>query len=724
MSGKKILYIVFLFACSVLFAQNGALEGTVKSETGEPLLGANIVLLNTSYGAASDKFGHFRISDLPYGEYRVQVSSIGYEKKTIENVNISSELTTLDVVLKQHSVQTDQIVVTAGKYAQNIQDLPVSTAVVLPDEFQRKNYLTLDNVLRHVPGVYMTLGQMSIRGSSGYSKGAGSRVLVAIDGIPMYTGDTGEIIWEMIPLLDIERIEVIKGPASSLYGSTAIGGVVNIITKKASQHPITQVESYLGYYDKPKYDEWNWDNKYRSFYGLTLTHSNRINDLGYTFSFSKLQNSSYRQNDYAQKELGYLKLSYDISPTSSLTLLSNFLIMNRGNFLYWKDSRNALVPKDEDNGAIVKSNREFFSLIYKNDLTNDFSFQIKPSYYRTHFDGIGVEVTSSTGDLFRNEVITNYKASPSLDIITGAEASYAKVSSNIFSSPYFFSVSGYSQAEYKGIENLIATVGMRYDLIKLDTLDASNAVTPRLGLNYKFSDKFIMRASIGTGFRAPTPAEVYTTAAVGGGISVKENPDLKSETSLSFEAGFKYIPSDEFNLDVALFQTEYDDFIEADLTPEASIQFINLPKARIQGMEIVNETQLTRELNLKIGYTYLWSRDIENHQAMKYRPRNMVYSTLDYNPYPYEFSLDFRYWSKVEAIDTDITQPPVELIVDGDKRVPVYVFDVNAGYNFIISNVPMKVNVNIKNLFNYYYVEMLGNIAPLRNISLSIDAYF
>lgn len=91
----------------------------------------------------------------------------------------------------------------------------------------------------------------------------------------------------MIPISNIERLEIIKGPASSLYGSTAIGGVINVITKKIFSKPITQVSTLAGIYANPYYDEWKWSSKTRSFYSIGINHSNTIGNLGYTINVKK-----------------------------------------------------------------------------------------------------------------------------------------------------------------------------------------------------------------------------------------------------------------------------------------------------------------------------------------------------------------------------------------------------------------------------------------------------
>jgi outer membrane receptor for ferrienterochelin and colicins len=718
---KKFLLIILVISIPLL-AQNITLKGKIISDKAQPVFGASVMLVGTSIGSSADENGLFEIKNITPGTYSVQVTAVGFEKRILSDIKIESGITPVTIVLRETAIEQDQIVISASKYEQNIRDLTVSTTVLLPDMMDRKNYQTFDDMLRQVPGVQMNLEQVSIRGSSGYSKGAGARVLVALNGLPVYSGDNGDIIWEMIPTSDIERIEIIKGPASSLYGSTAIGGVINIITKQSVKNPITHFRTYYGLFDKPAHELWNWSDQYRQFYGVELTHSDSYKNLGYTFSLKKFDNDSYRKNDFYKRNLAYVKLNYNFSEENYLTFFANYLVMNRGNFLYWGDSRTYALIDTLSKGNTVESNRFFGGLLYHHHLNENLTADIKSSYYRTKFSGHGLEITTSTANLVRGEALTNYKMSDAIQLTTGVEASYAEISSNIFKSPTFLGAGFYAQTELKLIQNLIATFGFRFDYIKLDTISGKNAFTPRAGLNYKLSKDFVLRGSIGTGFRAPTPSEVFTSTAIGGGVSVKENPNLTSESSLAFELGANYLPSSDLNFDLAFYQTEYNNFIEPNLLTNGDIQFINLTKARIQGVELItNWSIIPNELKISAGYNYMWTRDIEMKKAMKYRPRNIVYAQLRYSPNPFDFGIDFRYWSRVEEIDDIITQL---LVPDGQLRVPVYITDITAGYTFLVGNSPTKIYLNAKNIFNYNYVEFIGNIAPIRSLSLSMEVYF
>ena len=705
-----------------LLAQSGSIRGKIITDKNEPLANANIIISGTQEGTSSMSDGVFEIKNVPYGAHVLEISLIGYSRRTVP-VTLNANTKPVIIILSEEIIQSRQIVVSASKYEQKVQDLPVSASILSAENISGKNYITFDEVLRFVPGIQMNLEQVSIRGSNGYSKGVGARVLVAVNGIPLYSGDTGDIVWELIPVTDVERVEIIKGPASSLYGSTAIGGVINIITRAASKNPVTYFRSYLGAYDNPAYDIWKWNDNLRTFYGAEVTHSNSSGKLGYTFSFKKLDDLGYLQNSFAKRNLGYIKLNYDFTPQNHLTFFADFLNMNRGNFLYWKDSRNALIPPDDQNGNTVKSNRLFAGLIYHHYLNDNVYAELKSSYYHTKFDGYGVELTESVADLFRNELSANMILSDAAVLTSGIELSNSSISSiKLFGSSKFFGVGAYSQIEFKGISKLIATLGLRWDYMKLDTIKSANAVTPRIGLNYKASEDLIFRASFGTGFRAPTPAEVFASTAISSGISVKENPNLKAEVSASVEAGAIYNYSKDLSFDLALYQTDYNDFIEANLVDGTTIQFINLSRARIQGIEFTaNWSPIPSLLKFTAGYNYMWARDLEKNIAMKYRPLNSVTAQARFSPYPFDFGIDFRYSGRVEEIDDLFSRL---VVPDGDKRVPIYVTDLSAGYNFLLGSAPAKVYLNAKNIFNYNYVEFMGNIAPIRNYSVSLELFF
>jgi len=721
MKRLSFLFLLLIFARGI-FAQMFNIEGKVTDEKGIPLLGANVILTGTNFGAATDVRGYFKIEKVPAGKYRLKVSSIGYQK-IVRAVELKKRDMVLNFRLKRISVNFDPVVVTASKYSQKLSELPVSAFALTPLIFSEKNFISLDQALRYVPGVYVIMDQVSIRGSSGYSRGAGSRVLTAIDGIPIYTGDTGEIIWQLVPLTDIEQVEIIKGASSSVYGSSSMGGVINVITKKASPSPVNLIKAYAGVYDKPYYSEWDWSKEYRPFNGITFARSDKIGKLGYTFSLTRREDESYRQNDWSKRLSGFLKLSYEAEKLGDFTFIATALNQHRGTFNFWKDSRHALVPPDDDQGEIVRSQRYLFGMKYLASPWHGFKFRLISSFYRSLWDDQSESANNSSSNLLRNEIQTVYRNGENLKMIAGVEMSLGRVKSNIFGNPTSQNVGVYVQTEYKFFSSLTFTAGVRYDNSRLDTLKSFDSFSPKLGLNYKVTKTFTLRTSVGKGFRTPTLAEAFTTTNTSG-ITVKANPHLKPETNYSFEIGMRKNFADVFSLDASLFQNEFYDMIEPGVDPhDGKVFFDNLTRARIQGVELAGEfVYKPFNLSMKFSYDYLWARNINDNKPLKYRPRHLADISVEYKPSFFEVGADLRYMSRFEEIDHALID--LGFVKDGELRSEVFVLDVRTGVSLFRFGVPLSAYLNLNNALNYNYVEMIGNVSPIRNISLNLEFFF
>ncbi|MFO7445803.1 MAG: TonB-dependent receptor [Ignavibacteriaceae bacterium] len=721
MKNLIVILISIHFTIGLTFAQTYNISGRVTGDGNISLAGVNIIILETGTGTASEHDGTYIINNLLPGSYTVKYSFIGYREE-LRNIEIINDNLLLNIILSSEAVESEQVIVSAGKYEQNISELPVSAEIMPAEEIIRRNISNVEEAMRYIPGINMTDDQVSIRGSSGYSRGAGTRVLLAIDGIPYYTGDTGEIIWQIIPVNQIKRIEVIKGAASSLYGSSAIGGVINIITNSITKEPQTYIRALFGVYDKPSYSEWDWSGEYRKFNGFTLSHSNSIDKFDFSAGLTRLEDEGYRQSGFYHRYIGSFKGVYNFSAVSSLNLIFNSINQRNGNYLYWKDSHNVLVPPDADQGQRVASNRYMFGAAYKTLMSETFFLNIRASYYNTHWRDQTVSANNSKTDLIRGEIQSTYLLNSNMVIISGVEASYADVNSNIFGVHDSKAAGIYTQADIHFSIPLLLSIGARFDYTELDTIDSFSNFSPKLGLNYNLSDNLILRSSVGTGFRSPTLSEAFTSTNASG-IVIKPNPDLKPETNLSVEFGFNYQPLNWLNIDAAVFQNEFYDFIEpgVDLN-DGLIFFDNVTRARIQGYELNTGISLFKNLKLSVNYTYLWTRDIEKRRALKYRPRHITSAGLDYTMESFSAGADFRYWSRVEEIDNELID--LGLVPDGELRDDVFVLDLRAGYNFANSNLPLRLFLTVKNALNYNYVELIGNLEPLRNISIGAEVLF
>lgn len=707
-----------LIFSAVVFPQTFEITGRVTDPEFTPIPIVNVYLVNTTFGDATDEKGYFQIKNIPAGNYELEISAIGYSKKR-QKITVDKNIK-MDFILIPEAIKTDEIIVTAGKYEQKKSELPVSTEIIYGTKLIERNFRNLESAMRFVPGVNMTEDQISIRGSSGYSRGAGARALVTIDGLPFYTGDTGEIVWEMIPTTEIQRVEIVKGAASSLYGSSAIGGVVSAITRDISSYPRTMINAYYGFYDKPYYKEWDWSGEYRPFNGVTVSHSNSFDNFGFNISLTRLEDLSYRRDDFSKKYIGFLKMQYAFNPKSSLIFLVNSFNKRAGNFLYWKDSRNALINSEFVSANRIETNRYLLGLVYKNLLSDQTVFFLKGSYYRNNFSDNSIPSNVSTSSLYRLEAQITSGLSKNIILTSGAEVIPAKVNSTLFGNPTSFSAGLYSVADISFDFPLLISIGLRYDYGKLDSLEASGSLSPKIGFNYKLFDNLILRSSLGTGFRNPTLAEAFTSTSTSG-ITVKPNPKIRPERNLTFEFGVNYSYHSLFEIDFALFQNEYYKMIEASVDPgDGLIFFDNLLRARIQGFEIGNTLNIIPGI-LKSGfaYTYLNSKDVEEGTALKYRPKHSFTGSVEFYNWHFGLGIFFRYQSRVEEIDDELID--LGIVRDGNLRVPVYQTDINLSYELISLGLPATVYLNAKNIFNYNYVELVGNLKPIRNFSFGFN---
>lgn len=714
-------FSLYLISFNIVLSQTFSIKGTVRDSKKNPLIGANVFLAKKAKGTATDKKGKFAIKNLKPGVYALEISMIGYKKEVIDSITIKNSDVDLDIILNEELIQTDQIIVTGSKYQRKLSETPVSAEILSYDKIADRNYSSLEETLRNIPGITFALDQISIRGSSGFSRGVGARVLAAIDGIPLHSGDSGEIVWEVLPINEINGVEIIKSGQSSLYGSSAIGGVVNVITKDNSSYSLYHIKSNFGFYDKTKYKEWNWNKSLRTFSGSSLSYSNSFKNLSFAGNFYKYDNLSYRQNDFVKRYGYYYKIRYNLGSERTLSLLGIGLTQRRGSFIYWKSLKYATQPPETDYGEEVNSNRHLIALIYKSTLTENINLENKVSYYYTKWNDNSEAKNSSQTDLFRNEIQTVFFFDSNSSAITGFEISYGQVNSNIFSKTKAYNAGLYSQLDKKYKEKFVLSLGLRLDANKNDSLKSHYSLSPKIGSLYKFSETTSFRFSSGLSFRAPSLAENFTRTSISG-ITVEPNPNLKPERAFSNEIGFSHNFLGNVNYDLAFFYNYYNKLIEPQINRlNGKVSFVNIQNANIYGIETsLSGSFFENKLESKLSAQILEAIDANTKKPLKYRHNTTIYFSNDLKILPFSAGVDFRFASKSKAIDEDLTS----IVKDANARTDIYVLDLRIGYAIYFNNLFLKTNFNVKNALNYYYVEMSGNLAPIRNYSLNLELFF
>ena len=216
------------------FSAQNFLSGIVKdANTNQPLIGVTIQLDNGN-GSVTNASGKYSIKSEKELQ-KITFSYVGYQTKTIE-LNIV-KFDHKDVYLVENNSELNLMVVSASKFEQKLEEVTVSMDVIDPKLIESKNCIILSDLIRNLPSVQLTDGQLNIRSGSGWSYGTGSRVLVMVDDMPILSADQGEVDFNLIPMEIIDKIEIIKGASSALYGSSALNGVINIKTKSPSYNP-------------------------------------------------------------------------------------------------------------------------------------------------------------------------------------------------------------------------------------------------------------------------------------------------------------------------------------------------------------------------------------------------------------------------------------------------------------------------------------------------------
>jgi len=718
----KYITLSFLLS-SIVFGQS-MIKGIIVDENDSPIAGANVYLKGTVMGAASDEQGQFQIAGAPRGQFSLVISMIGYKMK---EVRIELNVDQLDVgplQIDPVALQSQPIVVTASRYAQNLQDVPVSIGNVTVKELTDRNAITIDEALQYVSGITLTGDQINIRGSSGYSRGIGSRVMMLMDGIPYLTGDTRGANFESISTSEVERVEIVKGAGSALYGSSAIGGVINVINKKIEPDPFLTFRMYGGIYSDSYYPEWAWSDRSRFLAGIKFNYSNKSGPLGYRIGASHDQDDSYRQNDGMKRYHLSGALSFDISAFQELTLSATYMDQWRANFLYWKDLDNALVPPDDQLNDEVESIRWHVSGTYRHILDKDQYFSIKSIWFQNKFDdNIGAEenLTGSQSissfwdlDVQYNHHIQNHQ------LTLGVEGNISNVTSNIFSDNSGQNAAFYIQDEIKWMENLQITPGLRIDYFTMDSLDDDYQINPKLGVVYKAWTASAFRLSAGRGFRAPSIAEVFTNITASG-LKVIPNHDLKPERSQSIEVGYNQFFSEKYFFDFAVFYNRFWDLIEGTFTGDQEIQFQNVTDARIVGFEFNFSLKAFKDkLTNHIGYTYVDAKDLTSNDYLIFRSRHLLYDHVRYEWHDFQFGLDYRFISAWDRIDENLSF----YIEDAEARVPAHIVDLRIIYSFTFIDYKFETSLQFNNLLQYHYVDLVGSIAPTRNFVLSLSGKF
>jgi iron complex outermembrane receptor protein len=693
------IYTIIVLSLLIFEANAQTISGTIKDvNTNESLIGVNIIL-NNGNGTATDFDGNYQISGKE-GEQQITFKYIGYEE-VLKTISLNkNEVKNLDVVLVPSSEQLSTVVVSAGRFEQKIEEITVSMEVIKPSLIENKNTTDIQTAMDQIPGVNITDGQANIRGGSGWSFGAGTRVLVMVDDMPLISGDAGQVQWKLIATENINQVEVIKGASSALYGSSALNGVINIRTAFPSQKDIDKDQNKKGYlkvnmhsgvHDFPKRDilNWNGENR-RAFKGYEFLFSNKYEQWDLSIGGNIFKDDGYRYGEITDRKRFNLNSTYKSKKIEGLSysLNANFLFQTTGSAIIWDGYDRAYIPLNDEVTTTAGDTYNIDpSITY---IKGNNRHTLKTRYLKVVNDNSAGGVDNGQ-DNESETYYSDYQWQKNLEdiklrITTGITNEIVFARSDLFSgNNYRRNNSLYTQLDKKW-NRLNLSLGARYEqftlhsdnkyLIGVDSINEFAAGKPvyRAGLNYQVGKATFLRTSWGQGFRFPAMAELFISTEIASGMYAYPNPELKPESGWSSELGIKQgvkIGSWMGFIDIAAFLMQYDDMMEysfgfwknqSNENVGLGFKSVNVGKTQIEGIEISISGQgkfyKNTKLNLLMGYTYMNSQSLEpdsvfTHDAFD-NPLTYISSSSD------PTVLKYRY-KHIAKLDAELSHKKISL---------------------------------------------------------------
>tara|TARA_B100001287_G_scaffold275545_1_gene283404 strand:- start:18069 stop:20354 length:2286 start_codon:yes stop_codon:yes gene_type:complete len=654
--------------------------GTVKDgNSGELLVGARVEVMGGDLRTASDLNGEF---ELPLNQYPVWIkcSISGYMLDSIQ----VKKAQVIAFELFEQVLEIRTVVVSAGRRNQNIEDVSVSMEIITPELINNKGYSNLEQVVDQSPGVYAMDGQVSIRGGGGYAYGAGSRVLLLWNGIPMMSPDVGDAKWNSIPMEQTSQIEIMKGASSVLYGSGALNGVIALREKEPGPKGTLKAKIQSGIYDNPRRSSMKWWDKNPTFHLADLYFGKSKKNIGFTIGANAYIDSGYRKEENEERYRLNGSIYYKPKKYKNLKagLSYNMQYQDIGVFVLWKNDSMGLEPQDNtiDRQRSIRISVDPYVKLY-DKYKNKHYFRSR--YYLVTTGNVKNVYASSLAEMYYFDYQFQRNLSAGNTLTAGFSNTNNRVVSWVFGDHLSENAAAYAQLESK-FRKMDLSLGMRLECYKIDTLDFDSNIyfkylnkeeildslaVPiypifRAGWHYELSPSSHIRASLGQGIRFPSVAERFVSTSVGGLIIFK-NPNLKPEKGWAAEVGYKQILKMgdwKGYFDVSGFVNQYSNMVEftfgvynpdtiaLSLNPEdlgyiinwVGFQAQNAERARIAGIEFsFNSTGKIGDVDLTslLGYTYM--DPVSLNQDSLYR---QTFSDTSINLLKYRF----RHLAKVD----------------------------------------------------------------------------
>lgn len=526
----------------------------------------------------------------------------------------------------------DEVVVTATRTIRQLSSLPLPVTLIRQKQLAQSGVTRLNEILNEQTGIVMT-PDVTVGGGEGVQiQGiASDYVLVLIDGVPVVGRSSGNLDLSRFAIGNIKQVEIVKGPSSSLFGSEALGGVINIITERPNTEKISgQVSHRMGTFNNQN---------------STLSLNQRKGSLGYSIFLDRLSTDGF---DLAPATEGQTinpffnytfngRVFYDASDklrffTSGRYFLQDFEVPSGTS-----EERDGNIHLRVDHKATKKSSLEY-EFYFTNYITNEQT--VDP------IDDSLLLDNDFDQKLFRPEIRFNHRFSSQNTLTLGVGTNIETLDRSLFAEQERFnSQYVFAQYDFKPLEKLNVIAGARFDNHSV----YNSQLSPKLSARYDISQAIHIKGSVGSGFKAPDFRQLYLdfTNAAGGGYSVfgkevelagierlQENDEianlvvnpsdlgepLDAESSVGYNLGFGY-KKGKLRSDINLFRNDFENLIDTRILASKTngqnvFGYINRESVYTQGIEVDMHYKLFKTLNLSAGYQLLYAFDKDKEDAI------------------------------------------------------------------------------------------------------------
>jgi len=589
-------------------------------------------------------------------------------------------------------VELGRVVVTATKTETEISEVPQSISVITKEEIQNSPDRTIGEILQRAPSVQVTqngpMGALAVPQVRGSTAG---QVLILVNGQRLNDAQNGQYDLNNLPVLkeDIERIEVLRGGASALYGADALAGVINIITQNPTAKPSTSASASYGRFDTQQY---------------SLAHRWKPGPFSYGISLGREKSDGYRENSQYDAWILGGEVGYSLASQSEVKFSARYIQKEVG----LPGPVNSPDPDDRQ-----KDDNTLLNLSYQGQITPrlKLGFRGWHNQYRNTFDagaqGIlsmgtsALHKSSETGGDFQ----TTYQLGKRHLFVGGLEVIEDRANSSSFGVEQATRGAVYLQDEIEIGKPLTATLGLRYDFHSVydDQLD------PRLGVLLRLPAEVRLRASAGRSFRAPTFNDLYWPASA----YTAGNPNLKPETAWNYELGAEKDFQSLAAIKIAGFYRDVKDLIN--WAPDANFVWrpSNISDAKIWGAEAEFVYYPAKGWAIPLNYSYLYPRDESTGDPIPNRPKHVVNAGVDYrSPIGLKGSLKGRYVWLYTSQGSTLNQD-------------YFVLDARVGYEFKVwQYLSGEAYLSLTNALDKEYQTVEGYPMPPRSLYGGVSIVF